>query len=192
MTKNNINRPIVAVLVGLPASGKSFARSESSLFENILDSYHYSTDDAIDALCAEVGITYSEGFMDFIKEAQTIANIEVDQAIADGRSVIWDQTNLSTKKRRKILMRFGNGYRKECFCFLPPFTGEQSLVLKARLDDRPGKDIPAFVMRNMLESFQLPTTNEAFNRVRYFDIHGTVVKRLEAAELFPNRLISII
>lgn len=186
MVKNKINRPIIAVLVGLPASGKSFARSESSLFENIPDSYHYSTDDAIDAFCAEVGVTYSEGFADFIKEATAIANTEVALAIADGRSVIWDQTNMSRKKRQAILDRFGNEYRKECFCFLPPFTDEQQIELRNRLDNRPGKDIPDFVMRNMLQSFQLPTTNEEFNRVRYFDIRSNVIKRLEAAELFPR------
>jgi hypothetical protein len=39
-------------------------------------------------------------------------------------------------------------------------------------------------MRSMRASFELPSTNEGFNRVMYFDIYGNMIDRNRAAELF--------
>jgi predicted kinase len=180
------NRPTVVVLVGLPASGKSTARAAAAANGITADSYHYSSDDHIDAYAAELGSTYSEVFKDYVRAATKLADDGLTQAIQSGRNVVWDQTNMTRKKRRQILERFPRDYRYDCICILPPFTDQQEEELQRRLASRAGKDIPDFVMRSMRDSFVLPTQSEGFNRVMYFDIYGNMIDRNRAADLFGN------
>lgn len=171
-------------MVGLPASGKSTARAKAAAEGASVNSYQYSTDDKIDAYAAEVGLNYSDVFTDYVKTATQIADQEVADAIGQGRNILWDQTNMTAKKRRKIMNRFPKEYRRDCICILPPFTQEQEDELQRRLENRSGKDIPDFVMKSMRNSFDLPSVNEGFNRVLYFDIYGNMIDRNKAAELF--------
>lgn len=184
MNKSNDKRPSVVILVGLPASGKSTARAQAVASGSARDSYHYSTDDKIEKYAAEVNKSYSDVFDEYVKLATQEANDEVKDAIAREQNVLWDQTNMTVKKRRKIMNQFPDEYRKECICILPPFNEQQEEELHRRLDGREGKNIPDFVMRNMRNSFELPSQNEGFNRVLYFDIYGKMVDRNRAAELF--------
>ena len=187
MTNKLEELPCVVVLVGLPGSGKSFARNTAVTTGASSNSYQYSTDDLIEILAGKAGKTYTEGFEEFSGPATKMANEELGQAIDAGRGIIWDQTNMSDKKRGKILSRFKKGYRRECICILPPFTAEQQIELERRLKDRPGKEIPNFVMANMLKSFVLPSLEEGFNRVMYFDIYGNKIDDGRAAELFGKK-----
>lgn len=184
MSTKDPNRPSVLIMVGLPASGKSTARAKAAMTGAAGDSYHYSTDDHIDAYAAEVGMTYSEVFKDYVKVATQIADQGLEKALANKQNVLWDQTNMTAKKRRLALNRFPKEYRRECICILPPFTPEQEAELERRLESRSGKDIPDFVMKSMRASFELPSTNEGFNRILYFDIYGNLVDRNKAADLF--------
>jgi len=185
MTDKN-EQPAVVVLVGLPASGKSTARAIAVSQGASATSFQYSTDDIVERMDAEMDTVYDEIWSDYIGEATKEADDAVKEAIANKQGVLWDQTNMSVKKRRKVLNKFGNEYRKECICILPPFTAEQQIELERRLASRPGKKIPKFVMKSMLESFELPDTDEGFNRVLYFDIYGTMIDRNQAAELFSK------
>lgn len=184
MSKRDPNRPSLVILVGLPASGKSTARAAAVASGSAANSYHYSTDDKIDAYAAEMGKTYNDVFTEYASIAGQIADQEVADAIGSGRNVLWDQTNMTAKKRRKILQRFPKEYSRDCICILPPFTDEQEMELQRRLSSRAGKNIPDFVMRSMRASFELPSTNEGFNRVMYFDIYGNMIDRNRAADLF--------
>jgi predicted kinase len=184
-TENKL-RPNVVVMVGLPASGKSTARAQAVATGIASESYEYSTDDKIDAYAAEVGSTYTAVFTEYAGEAQKQCDAELSEAIKLGKNILWDQTNMSAKKRRKILKRFDNTYRMDCICILPPFNEEQEVELQRRLDGRPDKDIPAFVMASMRKSFQLPSVNEGFNRVIYYDINGNIIDRNVAADLFGD------
>lgn len=182
MTQHNRNS--VTILVGLPASGKSTARANAVATGPAEHSYQYSTDDKVDELAAQLGTTYDQVWESYIKEVTKQCDDEVKVAIEAGRNVLWDQTNMSRKKRQKILRLFDNNYRKECICILPPMNDEQEAELQRRLESRPGKKIPDFVMRNMRSSFQLPSVNEGFNRVLYFDVYGKMVDRNTAADFF--------
>lgn len=184
MTKNENERPAVIILVGLPASGKSTARAKAAEQGASETSFQYSTDDIVDREAEALGVNYDDIWSDYIKTATAEADKLVTEAIKQKQGVLWDQTNMTAKKRRKILNRFGNDYRKECICILPPFTAEQQIELERRLKSREGKKIPDFVMANMLKSFDLPTMNEGFNRVLYFDIYGNMIDRATAAEMF--------
>jgi predicted kinase len=184
--KNNSTKPVVVIMVGLPASGKSTARAAAVNSGASASSYQYSTDDIVDRIAAEQNLAYDDVWSDNIKTATAEADASVAVAIKDKQSVLWDQTNMSAKKRRNIINRFGKAYRKECICMLPPFTPEQQLELERRLADRPGKNIPAFIMRSMLDSFTLPVLSEGFDRVLYFDIYGNMVDSVRATELFND------
>jgi hypothetical protein len=177
-------RPTLEVFVGLPAVGKSHVRANVIAHMNDSDVFVYSTDDLIDQFAADTGVTYSEAFKTFVKDATQQADLDVVYAIEDLRSVVWDQTNMSDKKRRKILTRFPDAYKKNCTCILPPFNDDQAAEHKRRLENRPGKVIPAFIMRSMGNSFVLPSTNEGFNNVSYYDLYGDTVDRNRAADLF--------
>lgn len=180
------NKPTVTILVGLPASGKSTARAQAVANGEAAESFQYSTDDWVDAKAEELGVNYDDIWSDYIKEATTAMNEQVVAAIKQQENVLWDQTNMTRKKRRKILNRFPDNYQKTCLCILPPFTGEQEDEWRRRLAARPGKQIPEFVLENMRDSFQLPSTNEGFSHVFYFDIYGKLVEHNFAADLFGD------
>lgn len=182
----NENDASIVVLVGLPASGKSTARAKAVSTGASANSYQYSTDDIVERTAKAAGVEYDEIFADYISAATAEANAEVKDAVKDGRSVLWDQTNMSRKKRAKVLNVFTKDYRKECICILPPHTADQQIELEHRLASRKGKQIPKFVMANMLKSFQLPMLDEGFSRVLYFDIYGVMVGTEHAIELFPD------
>lgn len=183
MTNKQTERPSVVVLVGVPASGKTTARERAVASDDMVR-YEYSSDDHIDAYAEEVGKTYAEVFKEYSKTAIQLADAGLKTALENKQSVLWDQTNMSRKKRKKILDRFPVEYRRECICVLPPYNDTQKEELDRRLKSRPGKDIPDFVMKSMLDSFDLPSVNEGFNRVMYFDIYGNMVDRNAAADLF--------
>ena len=172
----------LVVLVGLPASGKSTFRSDVTQS----DTYHYSTDDCIDEMAREYGITYNEAFPEWIELATKASDLEVNEAIAAGYHVVWDQTNMTRKKRAKILRLFDDTYTKHCVTFLPPFTDEQEEELARRLGSRPGKNIPGYVLRSMRNSFQLPSVDEGFDKIWFHDIYGVELDRNRAAVLFGS------
>jgi len=111
------------VMVGLPASGKSTFLNfiESPEFGDTV--FIYSTDTYIEDNAKALGKTYDEIFQDYIGKATTRMNALLDLAIKADIDVYWDQTNLSAKKRKKIINRMKNaGYNVECVCFVTPET----------------------------------------------------------------------
>ena len=115
---------------------------------------------------------------------QILGNANLRLAIKEGKDVLWDQTNLTSKKRTKVLKKFDNTYRKVCHCVLPPMNEEQEQELQRRLKSRQGKHIPANVISRARNSFQIPSTNEGFNRVQFYDIYGNSVDRETALKAF--------
>jgi predicted kinase len=182
--ENQSTQPVVVIMVGLPASGKSTARALAVKSGASANSYQYSTDDIVDRWAAEQNLNYDDVWSANIKAATALADAEVKLAIQNKQGVLWDQTNMSAKKRLNIVKKFGVEYRKECICMLPPFEPQQQLELERRLADRPGKNIPKFIMKNMLTSFVLPDVAEGFDRVMFFDIYGNMVDQTQAVELF--------
>lgn len=182
--ENQSTQPVVVIMVGLPASGKSTARALAVKSGVSANSYQYSTDDIVDRWAAEQNLNYDDVWSANIKAATALADAEVKLAIQNKQGVLWDQTNMSAKKRLNIVKKFGVEYRKECICMLPPFEPQQQLELERRLADRPGKNIPKFIMKNMLTSFVLPDVAEGFDRVMFFDIYGNMVDQTQAVELF--------
>lgn len=163
--------PTCTVFVGLPALGKSTFIKKLKNDKNWI----YSTDMYIDAVAEDNGITYSEAFASNIDAATQFNEQKLKTMINLGRDVIWDQTNLGAGKRKRIINRMRNaGYAVNCVCLLPPEAGHLSdqKEWKLRLESRPGKTIPTHVLANMLESFVIPTADEGFDRIEYYNMFG--------------------
>lgn len=162
--------PIAIVFVGLPASGKS--TMISLLSKMLSDPFIYSTDSYIETVAKENGSTYNATFDAEIKYATKFMDEKLKEAIANNVNIIWDQTNMSDKKRKKIIHKLEKTHLLTCVCVLPPQNKKEEEELQHRLAHREGKTIPAYVINNMLESFVVPSVEEGFAHVKYFDIYG--------------------
>ena len=164
----------LAVMVGLPATGKS------TLVEEILQTYKgahvISTDAYIEKVASTLGKTYDDLWEFSIKEATFAMNEQAEALFKRGEDMIWDQTNLGQGKRRKLINRAkSHGYHCYCYSVIPAKRGFEREVLEKRLANRPGKTVPAAVIENMFETYVVPSTDEGFEMVRHFDMHGNTV-----------------
>lgn len=161
--------PTVTVMVGLPGSGKSTCIQSVYADPNL---FVYSTDHLLEVAAKELELTYNDVFDDLIKSVTRAADTSLAAAIKQNKDVVWDQTNCTVKKRATILRKFPASYLKLCVCFVPPQNAVEQQELNRRLDNRPGKTIPAHITRNMASSFVMPTTEEGFDVVEYYNIFG--------------------
>lgn len=152
------------VLCGLPGTGKS---TETDRYRKLDDWFVYSTDDYLEAVAEYHGTTYNEVFEQYIKQATSEMNQKLADAIAAGKSIIWDQTNLSRKKRKKILRQVGDTYKRECWYF-PLYAGQYE-NWRTRLNKREGKHITDKAVKQMIEQFEQPLPSEGFDQVLVFD-----------------------
>ena len=169
-----MTKPVCTVMVGLPATGKSYLvgnlRTERT--------WVYSTDDYIEDIAEEKGITYNEAFADNIKAATEFCDKRLQLMIELRNDVIWDQTNLSVKKRKMIIDKMkAADYVVNCICIFSPKSGsmEDFQLWKDRLYSRPGRKIPMHVIDGMMKSFTLPFVEEGFDKVTYIDMYGMEV-----------------
>lgn len=166
-----MSQPICYVMVGLPATGKS--TRVGALTATNPHVFVYSTDALLEEWAAEEGKTYNEVFNDLIGEATGAMNHALEVAIRERLDIIWDQTNLSAKKRAKIINRMRNAkYTVECECLVFPQGDSQWEDWQHRLKSRRGKTIPDSVIESMMDSFVMPTVDEGFDAVRCYDMYG--------------------
>ena len=142
-------RPVVTMLIGPPACGKSTWVEKNTVDDIILSR---------DAIVMEIGggVSYTEAFASVDQRAvdQDLHAMTVNTVI-DGMSFIVDQTNMSRKSRRKILGQIGNKYWKKAVVFA---TGYEEIM--RRCHERKDKHIPDYVMKNMIGSFMIPMYDE--------------------------------
>jgi predicted kinase len=153
------------ILVGLPGVGKS-----TWIKKNITDLYEYnaplvlSSDTIIEEMCAQKGLTYNEGFADFIKPATKLFNQAIDEAFEKDQNIMIDRTNLSVKSRKTLIDKVPPHYILNAIVF----TCSEDVHAK-RLAGRPGKIIPAHILKSMKESYQAPIESEGFASVTYIN-----------------------
>ena len=175
-----MSEPICYVMVGLPATGKStIVDFQRKVYKTIhQDLFVYSTDRYIEDAARHFGKTYNEMFEDNIKGATAAMEQLLSEAIEKGSDIIWDQTNLGMKKRSKIINRMKQaGYQVRCECITPPEPAHISdqKDWKYRLENRPGKNIPNHIMANMIESYAIPTIDEGFDMITFYNMHGALL-----------------
>ncbi len=93
-------------------------------------------------------------------EAVNLMCQDVIVARREGKDIIWDQTSVSVKSRKRKFNMLPD-YEHIAVVFKTPEQAE----LTRRLSSRPGKIIPEHVMRSMIDSFQMPTEDEGFSQI---------------------------
>lgn len=149
------------MLIGVPGSGKSTWISNQEWSK---DCAVVSSDRYIDEEANRQGKTYNEVFKDYVNIATRLMDNHVLVAQANGKDIIWDQTNTSAKTRKSKLAKL-NDYEKIAVFFKTPKASE----LTKRLASRPGKNIPWEVMTNMINGLEFPTNEEGFSDIWVVD-----------------------
>ena len=146
-------------LIGVPASGKStWVKNQ----DWAVDIPVVSTDNFVEEYAKEQGKTYSEVFDEYMP---TAVRLMANQALIcqeNGLDVIWDQTSTTINSRKRKFNTLPK-YEHIAIVFKTPEAEE----LARRLASRPGKNIPANVMRSMIDGFQMPTEDEGFTEIWY-------------------------
>jgi predicted kinase len=150
--------PTIYMLIGVPASGKSTWREKYAD-----DAVIISTDDIIDQTAAARNSTYNEVFKENIKFATQLATERAKEAFAADKDVIWDQTNITKKSRKSKLAMVPEHYRKNAVFFATPPEEEW----QRRLNSRPGKSIPDYILDSMVEMLEMPDHTEGWNIIEY-------------------------
>jgi len=146
-------------LVGVPGSGKSTWIKEQGWAKGIPV---VSTDNFVEAYAKEQGKTYSEVFDEYMPIAVKLMANQALVCQANGLDVIWDQTSTSVAARRRKFNTLPK-YEHIAIVFKTPEADE----LARRLASRPGKNIPDYVMRSMIDGFEMPTEDEGFTEIWY-------------------------
>lgn len=155
-----MSTPELIMLCGIPTSGKS------SYVKKLKDLVDYknvvilSTDNYIEQQAQRLGLTYNQVFDDVIDNATRNLDIEFNMAKENGMNIIWDQTNLTVKTRRKKISRIPSYYRRGIVYF--KVSLEEALE---RNKTREGKFIPEDILKRMYNQFEIPTLDEGFDFV---------------------------
>ena len=149
----------IILLVGLPYSGKS------TFVRNYLDNIDIvDTDSYIEKVAKNSNKTYGEVFYDNIKKATLVMNNKVRTLIANKKSFVVDQTNLTKKSRAKWVEKaHENGYKIIAVVFKPL----DDITLKERIRKRKDKVIPIEVLTDMKKRYTIPTYDEGFDEILY-------------------------
>jgi predicted kinase len=152
--------PELVMLCGIPTSGKSTCVEKLKKIKYWENAVVLSTDNYIEEYAKRVGQTYNEVFDDVIPDATRELELEFNMAKDKGKDIIWDQTNLSVKTRRKKLLKLPSYYRRTAvYCEI---SLEEALE---RNKHREGKFIPESILKRMWHQFEIPTRNEDFDYV---------------------------
>ena len=170
LTKNNflkdptkfLEREILVVLVGLPGSGKT-TWAKKTFGSGVYRERAISTDLYLETKADQLNKTYTEVHARYLREAEKVMEAKFGGLVRKKKLIIWDQTNLTKKKRKKILNKIPNNYKTFVFVF-----DVDEDIVNERLEERAGetgKSIPVTVMNTMHRSFKQPTLEEGFDNV---------------------------
>lgn len=179
-----IEYPILMMLSGPPGVGKSYLHTiklywDQFWAENIILplGYHvFSTDKIIENICDTCGMTYNDGFKDLYDFAEKMSYKGLEYALIQQRSVVWDQTNITPKSRKRKLTRFltlpnskiytriGVGYEFKKNDIL-------TILLRAEIREKViGKHIDKGLIEDMFNQYEPPTLSEGFEHIIMLDI----------------------
>jgi predicted kinase len=165
--------PELVMLCGIPCSGKSTYVNKLKKIPYWENAIVLSTDNYIEKVAQEHNTTYSEIFEDCIDEATRQLEIAFIEAKDKGKKIIWDQTNLSVKARKKKLAKLPSFYPRGVIYF--EISLEEAL---RRNENREGKYIPKSVLKRMYHQFEVPTLEEDFDYVEKVESQGTIQSSL--------------
>lgn len=141
-------------LIGVPGAGKSTWIKNQPWAAGMPV---VSTDNFVEAHAKEQGKTYNEVFKEYMPIAVRLMANQALICQANNLDLIWDQTSTTVLSRIKKFSALPE-YDHIAVVFPIPDAEE----LERRLNSRPGKNIPAHVMRSMIDGFEMPTLDEGF------------------------------
>lgn len=152
---NNKEAEII-IMVGLPGVGKSTYTEK-----HYPDYTMISSDKYIEEYAQSVGKSYDSVFEEYSKTAEKMFKDEIKVSLSKGLNIVVDRTNMTIKSRAKILANVPNDYKKTAITFEVNNKDEH----KRRLDSRPNKVIPPFVLEMFKNIYVKPTKDEGFDEI---------------------------
>jgi predicted kinase len=144
--------------VGVPMSGKSTWVGENISDETVISRDRilmdvYGSDD------------YNEAFnnVDQGKVDKKLLKT-INDSVRNKDNVVIDMTNISTKTRRRNLSYFTKDYTKIAIVF-PILPNDEYNRRNDYRKINENKSIPFGVLRNMIQSFSIPTMDEGFDKI---------------------------
>lgn len=159
-----MNNNKIYILVGFPGIGKS--TWVNKFMEENTNFVVVSSDDILQNICEEHGVSYNEGFSKYIDDADRLYKEKLKNMLAEKRNIIVDRTNLSIKSRQKILNMVPEGYTKNVVMF--NISEEEH---SKRLKERAEKTISNQVLQTMKNSYVEPSFNEKIDAIITIDIN---------------------
>ncbi len=150
------------MLCGIPTSGKSTYVEKLLKLDYWQNSVVMSTDYFIELHAKKYGKTYNEVFSDAIRHATIKADALLSFAIKNNKNIIWDQTNLTVKRRKEKLNIVPSNYNKSAIYF--QISLDEALK-RNETRKLTGKEIPVPVLKQMYNRFTIPTIEEGFEYV---------------------------
>lgn len=152
-------RPKCYQLIGVPGSGKTtwIKNQDWALGLTVV-----STDLWVEIYAKEQGKTYSEVFKDYMPTAVDLMANQVVFAREHGHTILWDQTSTTLASRSRKFNMLPD-YEHIAVVFRTP----KLEVLKERLANRPGKEVPWEVVQGMIDNWEEPTIEEGFTEIWY-------------------------
>lgn len=145
------------MLVGLPGSGKSTWRKTQSLNRIVL-----STDAYIEDVAVQAGKSYNDVFAATIGLAEKHMEERLNYAVEHNLEIIWDQTNLTAKSRKRKLDKLPAHYKRHAVVF---DVAIEELEECNRQRETVGRAIPWKIFNSMCKTLEKPTISEGFHSI---------------------------
>lgn len=153
-------RKTIKILIGPPLSGKSTYIKDNATYDEVI----LSRDSIILELHPE--LKYTDAFnVCNQKEVDRLFKSRFAEYISEGKSLVIDKTNLSSKTRRKLLNRVPADYYKIAVLF----NWDKKVLLERNIkrEAEEGKFIPLKVIDDMLDSYVPIKDDEGFDKIIY-------------------------
>ena len=148
------------MLAGIPCSGKSTYVEKLKKIPYWENAVVLSTDAYIEKQAQRMGMTYNQIFDDVIDNATRELELAFIEAKDKGKNIIYDQTNLTVKTRKKKLSKLPSFYARGVIYF--EISLEEALE---RNKNREGKFIPESILKRMYQQLEVPTLEEGWDYV---------------------------
>lgn len=162
-----MTQPKCYFLIGLPASGKS-TYVKNVILKNYDNENQYhiaSTDDIIEDIALNTKSNYNTVFKEVpFSIIQEIFDNKLKDAFSKNKDVIWDQTNLSKKSRKKKVSIIPEHYEKIAIVFDIDEEVRKERSIKRDIQEK--KHIPNHIVENMKKTADYDVyRDETFHKV---------------------------